>query len=107
MTDPNWRTEAACNSDQVDPAWFDTDGKGMTPVLGLRVCGGCPVRLDCLLEALEVSGSDDYGVWGGTTPNARHEIRMRRSTIPRAIAAGDRLAKLRTSGEQADGGAAA
>jgi len=102
-----WRTRAACNDPAVEPEWFFAEDRGFFPVEAMRVCAGCPVRLDCLLDALKVSTSDDSGVWGGTTPNNRNEVRLGRMSAGRAMALGDRIAGLRTRAEQAADGAAA
>jgi WhiB family redox-sensing transcriptional regulator len=37
-----------------------------------RVCAGCPVRLECLRTALD--NREDYGIWGGTTPDERRDM---------------------------------
>ncbi len=98
----SWRDAAACHDDTVDPAWFDPfQGKGHIPVRAMRICGGCPVRDACLQEALGFPTSDDDGVWGGTTSRARNEIRGRRLSRAAAMAAGDRIAGMRTPEEQA------
>jgi WhiB family redox-sensing transcriptional regulator len=36
------------------------------------VCARCPVRIQCLLTALE---GGDIGIWGGTTENERRKIK--------------------------------
>lgn len=41
----------------------------------LPICGSCAIRSDCLLTALE--NNYDFGVWGGTTPRQRKELRRR------------------------------
>lgn len=36
------------------------------------VCARCPIRIQCLLTALE---GGDIGIWGGTTENERRKIK--------------------------------
>jgi len=96
-----WRDYAACyRPGVIDPDLFVSDGKGHVPIEAMRICRTCPVRINCLDEALATPTSDDEGVWGGTTVNNRNEIRMRRMTPARAMALGDRIADLRTEQER-------
>jgi WhiB family transcriptional regulator, redox-sensing transcriptional regulator len=58
------------------------------------VCESCPVRVDCLAEAL---GADErFGIWGGFTERERRTLRRSHSEVsPQDIAAGSgRLARL-------------
>lgn len=41
------------------------------------LCASCPVRLQCLNQALSTPVGHDWGIWGGTTENQRHEIRRK------------------------------
>lgn len=45
-----------------------------------RVCEGCGVKQECLRHA--VTWPEEYGVWGGTTPDER--TRMRRNKVKMA-----------------------
>ena len=96
---PPWRNLAACNQPDVDPVWFDGD-RDQVPTRAMRICAGCPVRVNCLLEALSLPSSDDSGVWGGTTAAARKEVRMKRMSPGRAMGLGDRIGRLRTVEER-------
>jgi len=40
------------------------------------ICNGCKRRTACLEKALR---SEEYGVWGGATPEERQAIRVRRN----------------------------
>lgn len=53
--------------DKADRAWIKD-----------RLCGPCPLRLDCLRAALEVD--ERQGVWGGI------DFKWERYLLPRAIA---------------------
>ncbi|MDH6284341.1 WhiB family transcriptional regulator [Prescottella agglutinans] len=77
-----WRTQGLCN--QTDPELFFPEAKGQAPVKAAkRICGRCPVQTECLEHAL--AKKEQFGVWGGTTPNERQRIRTaRRSSSPTA-----------------------
>lgn len=49
-----------------------------------QVCGPCPMakRTDCLLYAL--LGFEDYGVWGGLTPDERKMVKKLAKAEPEA-----------------------
>jgi WhiB family redox-sensing transcriptional regulator len=58
------------------------------------VCARCPVRMQCLMDALE--SDERFGIWGGLTERERRSLR--RSTLetvsPQDIAGPGRLARL-------------
>lgn len=41
----------------------------------VQICGRCPVRMRCLMTAIDRKADDDIGIWGGTSPVMRSEIR--------------------------------
>ncbi|WP_460431661.1 WhiB family transcriptional regulator [Amycolatopsis echigonensis] len=43
------------------------------------VCMGCPVRTECLAEALD--GRINFGVWGGMTERERRALLRRRPDV--------------------------
>jgi len=67
-----WRQQAVCRG--LDPDMF-VPGTESDDTVGdaVAVCAGCPVRLDCLAEAL--ADPRIVGVWGGTTTWERRELR--------------------------------
>jgi WhiB family transcriptional regulator, redox-sensing transcriptional regulator len=77
-----WHTDAAC-AGQPTSLWYPDDRGGNMqarrgdPYAEARlICAGCPVRVDCLNEAL---ASPDYGgMWGGMTQDERKIERRRR-----------------------------
>jgi WhiB family transcriptional regulator, redox-sensing transcriptional regulator len=89
----SWQLEAACRTE--DPELFFPVGQSGPAKLQVRrameICAGCPVRRDCLSDAL--AAGDTSGVWGGTTEEERRAITRR--TGRRRAAAG--------SGARADG----
>ena len=57
-----------------DPAvWFPGQGGSMNQAKA--VCRACPVRLKCLDWAVEAN--ERAGVWGGTTPGERAQLRTK------------------------------
>ena len=64
-----WRDRAAC----LGKTHLEWDGP-LTPEL-FRICMTCPVRDECLIEALDHEERSDAGVWGGTGPEERRPIR--------------------------------
>lgn len=67
--EPEWATAALCA--QTDPDAFFVD-RGGSPLPAIRVCDSCPVRLDCLTNAIR--DGEAQGIWGGTTPRQRRAI---------------------------------
>jgi WhiB family redox-sensing transcriptional regulator len=51
------------------------------------ICAVCPVVDECLKTALE--NDDDFGIWGGLTPNERYAVKhgsVRRRRRPKSAA---------------------
>lgn len=67
---PAWYDNAACST--ADPNLFYLH-PGQNHAAALAVCAGCPVSNACLTDAIE--RRDEHGVWGGTTPEDRIELR--------------------------------
>jgi WhiB family redox-sensing transcriptional regulator len=44
-----------------------------------RICSGCPVRAECLIDALE--HRHEYGIWGGLTERERRAILRRHAPV--------------------------
>ncbi len=75
---------------QTDPEAFFPE-KGDSPRPAKRICHGCPVRSECLADAL--ARDERFGVWGGLTPRERRRLRTtpgRRA--PAAVAAAEQSA---------------
>jgi WhiB family redox-sensing transcriptional regulator len=75
MSLSGWKAEAAC----LDDPGAHWDGELLPSMFTL--CMGCPVRHDCLLEALDRDWRVDCGVWGGTDEFQRRAIRRGTYTI--------------------------
>lgn len=78
---PEWSLKAACRPDSLYAKHPDTfyagEGSGdrrNASKQAKRVCARCPVRRECLTEALrsERSGGIAFGIWGGLTAQERH-----------------------------------
>jgi len=77
-----WRRRAACRS--ADPDLFfpvSAAGPSVAEIAGAkRVCARCEVRHECRDFALATR--QQYGVWGGTTPEERQLLARHRAQEP-------------------------
>lgn len=88
MKGSDWRGRAACS--RLEPDIFYPVGDGayareMTEI-AKQACLSCPVRAECLRQALETG--EQYGIWGGMTPEERRDLarrNMRRRRIDAAV----------------------
>lgn len=71
MHTPNWHTQAACIGH--DPAKWFVD-RGGDPEPARLICAGCPVRVDCLIEA--VARREVHGMWGGAAGKTLRRLRQ-------------------------------
>jgi len=71
----DWRLHAACADWPLDSFYGDESNATSQ---ALRLCKKCPVRADCLNDAM--THNDPYGIWGGMTPEQRRWSRYRRKT---------------------------
>lgn len=74
-----WRGKAACGRREAgsdwDPEMFWPEvADVMTVREAKRMCARCPVRPECLEECLAMP-DDPGGIWGGTTPRERGQLR--------------------------------
>lgn len=80
MTD--WIDGAACAEIGPDLFFPDTGERSTNRHVyrdALTICETCPVATQCLEHAL--TNDERYGVWGGTTPNEREQMRSRRGLL--------------------------
>ncbi|MGN8247480.1 WhiB family transcriptional regulator [Cellulomonas soli] len=89
MQDAHWAARAACGKGGKN----GKDGKDGTPEFApdslfvegaaqreaRSVCQTCPVRLECLADALD--NRMDFGVWGGMTERERRALLRRRPEV--------------------------
>jgi WhiB family redox-sensing transcriptional regulator len=75
ITEKNWQEFASCRGKptslffplRTDPATVRKEA--------VATCHRCPVKRRCLMLAVEHEERDDYGIFGGTSPNERRTLR--------------------------------
>ena len=75
MWDEAWGERARCRTSSPDALFV----QGAAQHEAKRVCYGCPVRTECLAEALD--GEIEFGVWGGLTERERRALIRRRPNV--------------------------
>ncbi|WP_019630820.1 WhiB family transcriptional regulator [Actinomadura atramentaria] len=70
----DWHARAVCRDADPD-LFFALAGQRAAIADAKRVCARCPVRADCLDQALADETLE--GVWGGTTDRERMAVRLR------------------------------
>ena len=71
----DWTTRAACRNDSPDTLFV----QGAAQNRAKSVCLGCPVRTECLADALD--NRVEFGVWGGMTERERRALLRRRPNV--------------------------
>jgi WhiB family transcriptional regulator, redox-sensing transcriptional regulator len=71
----NWTTRAACRGTDPDALFV----QGAAQNRAKAVCLGCPVRAECLADALD--NRVEFGVWGGLTERERRALLRRRPNV--------------------------
>jgi WhiB family redox-sensing transcriptional regulator len=79
---PAWAEDAACRG--VDPDLFFPERGGAVDA-ALSTCAGCPVRAECLADAL--LRGERHGIWGGTSERTRRVLRRQLLPATRTAAA--------------------
>ena len=67
----DWALRAACRDEQPDQLFV----RGAEQNKAKQMCAGCPVRTECLAEALD--NQIEWGVWGGMTERERRALLRR------------------------------
>lgn len=67
----DWRLRGACSHPDLDPDTMFAVGGGVAAAK--RICHTCPVKAECLADALD-AGTDLDGVWGETDRADRRRI---------------------------------
>jgi WhiB family redox-sensing transcriptional regulator len=60
-----WASRGACKATEADELFV----QGSAQNRAKQICGGCPVRTECLADALD--SRIEFGVWGGMTERER------------------------------------
>ncbi|MGH3414620.1 MAG: WhiB family transcriptional regulator [Marmoricola sp.] len=71
----NWVTEARCRTSDPDNLFV----RGAEQHRAKLVCAACPVRAECLAEALD--NRIEWGVWGGLTERERRAVLRKRPQV--------------------------
>jgi WhiB family transcriptional regulator, redox-sensing transcriptional regulator len=72
----DWSAAAACRTGGDPDALFV---QGAAQNRAKAVCGGCPVRTECLADSLD--NRVEFGVWGGMTERERRALLRRRPNV--------------------------
>ena len=75
MWDHEWARVAACKDLRADELFV----KGAEQNRAKWLCKACPVRTECLAEALD--NRVEWGVWGGLTERERRALLRRRPNV--------------------------
>lgn len=71
-----WRARGACRSHDPDRLFVP----GAAQREAKTVCNPCPVRAQCLAEALD--RRIEFGIWGGMTERERRALLRRHPKVP-------------------------
>lgn len=71
----DWAADAACRSQGPDAMFV----RGAEQNRAKQLCASCPVRAECLAEALD--DRIEWGVWGGMTERERRALLRRRPHV--------------------------
>jgi WhiB family redox-sensing transcriptional regulator len=74
-TKVDWRVRATCRDEDPDGLFV----RGAEQRKAKLVCIACPVRTECLAEALD--NRIEFGVWGGMTERERRALLRRRPDV--------------------------
>lgn len=72
MWEDNWVPRAVCRGAQPDALFV----RGAAQHQAKKICAACPVRSECLAEALD--NEMEWGVWGGLTERERRALLKQR-----------------------------
>lgn len=71
----DWTTRALCQEGDPDALFV----QGAEQNNAKKVCRGCPVRLECLADALD--NRIEFGVWGGMTERERRALLRKHADV--------------------------
>ncbi|HSI92524.1 MAG TPA: WhiB family transcriptional regulator [Jiangellaceae bacterium] len=71
----DWPSQAACQGAQPDELFVQGAAQNRAKAL----CIGCPVRTECLADALD--NRIEFGIWGGMTERERRALLRRRPDV--------------------------
>ena len=71
----DWASQAQCKETRPDELFV----RGAAQNRAKMMCGGCPVKTECLAEALD--NEIEWGVWGGMTERERRAVLRKRPNV--------------------------
>jgi len=71
----DWASQAACREGDPDALFV----QGAEQNAAKKVCRGCPVRMECLADALD--NRIEFGVWGGMTERERRALLRKHTDV--------------------------
>lgn len=71
----DWASRGSCRNEDPDSLFV----QGAAQNRAKLVCRGCPVRTECLADALD--NRIEFGVWGGMTERERRALLRQRSDV--------------------------
>jgi WhiB family transcriptional regulator, redox-sensing transcriptional regulator len=71
----DWASQALCREARPDELFV----RGAAQNRAKQLCAGCPVRTECLAEALD--NAIEWGVWGGMTERERRAVLRKRPNV--------------------------
>lgn len=78
--DWDWQSLSACKNMDTSIFFYEDNERGEVKEERIAkakgICNGCSVRQQCLEFALQIK--ENYGIWGGLTPEERQTIKRRR-----------------------------
>lgn len=78
MSSPEFFKNASCRG--LNPSLFYLEPADPGITTAIEVCRECPVRMECLIHAIE-SHETDFGIWGGVSPRARRPKRAQATIL--------------------------
>lgn len=76
---PDWHEHASCRGYDINLFFPDYNGGKKAFAIAKQICQSCPVIAECLDNQLKLESFDDqWGMFGGKTPQERKEIRYKR-----------------------------
>jgi WhiB family redox-sensing transcriptional regulator len=94
----DWAKQGSCSQGNPDDLFV----QGAEQNRAKAVCMGCPVRTECLADALD--NRTEFGVWGGMTERERRALLKKRPNVVswRRLLETARAEHLRTAGSEVD-----
>ena len=71
----DWAAKGICHQVRPDELFV----RGAAQNRAKQLCAGCPVRTECLSEALD--NEIEWGVWGGMTERERRSLLRKRPNV--------------------------